>query len=51
VRDADGAVLAEGETAHVVTDAQMKMRALPEKYARAMQDATTSTSTDGRSHA
>jgi acyl-CoA thioester hydrolase len=51
VRDADGTVLAEGETAHVVTDAQMKMRALPEKYARAMQDATTSTSTDGRSHA
>jgi acyl-CoA thioester hydrolase len=32
VRTADGAVLAEGETTHMVTDAQMKVRPLPEKY-------------------
>lgn len=35
VRQADGALLAEGETAHVVTDTEMKMRALPEKYRQA----------------
>jgi acyl-CoA thioester hydrolase len=33
VRAADGAVLAEGKTTHMVTDAQMKVRPLPEKYA------------------
>jgi acyl-CoA thioester hydrolase len=33
VRGGDGAVLAEGETTHMVTDAQMKVRPLPEKYA------------------
>jgi acyl-CoA thioester hydrolase len=37
VRPADGALLAEGETSHVVTDTQMKMRTLPEKYRRAFQ--------------
>ena len=46
VRDADGAILAEGETAHVVTDAQMKMRSLPDKYVRAMEGAASSA--DGR---
>ncbi len=34
VRPADGALLAEGETSHIVADAQMKMRTLPEKYRR-----------------
>ena len=32
VRVSDGMLLAEGETTHIVTDTQMKMRALPEKY-------------------
>lgn len=32
VRAGDGTVLAEGETTHIVTDAQMKMTGLPEKY-------------------
>ncbi len=32
LRSMDGQLLAEGETVHVVTDSQMKKRALPEKY-------------------
>jgi len=31
-RAADGALLAEGETTHIVTDAEMKIAVLPEKY-------------------
>lgn len=31
-RAADSALLAEGETTHIVTDADMKIAALPEKY-------------------
>ena len=31
-RVGDGVVLAEGETTHIVTDAQMKITELPEKY-------------------
>ena len=31
-RVSDGLLLAEGETTHVVTDAEMKRRAIPEKY-------------------
>lgn len=37
LRAADGAVLAEGETTHVVVDREMKKSRLPEKYATAMQ--------------
>jgi acyl-CoA thioester hydrolase len=36
LRDADGTLLAEGETAHLVADTQMKPRTLPEKYLRAL---------------
>lgn len=36
LRDADGALLAEGETAHLVADRDMKVCSLPEKYARAL---------------
>jgi acyl-CoA thioester hydrolase len=36
LRAADGAVLAEGETTHVVVDREMKKSRLPEKYAVAM---------------
>ena len=39
VRVGDGVLLAEGETTHIVTDAQMKTRAIPDKYASAFRDA------------
>ncbi len=39
VRDTDGILLAEGETTHIVTDAGMNRRALPEKYLEAFQKA------------
>ena len=39
VRVADDVLLAEGETTHVVTDAHMKKRAIPEKYAEAFRQA------------
>ena len=32
VRESDGTLLAEGETTHIVTDAEMKIRTIPEKY-------------------
>ena len=35
VRVSDGQLLAEGETMHIVTDASMTKRALPEKYREA----------------
>jgi acyl-CoA thioester hydrolase len=34
LRPADGTLLCEGETVHVVVDRQMKKAALPEKYAK-----------------
>lgn len=37
VRPADNTTLAEGETIHMVTDSQMKVRPLPEKYLRAFE--------------
>jgi len=40
VRASDGLLLAEGETTHVVTDAQMKRRTIPEKYMQAFREAT-----------
>ena len=39
VRAADSELLAEGETMHIVTDAQMNKRSLPEKYAEAFKKA------------
>jgi len=39
VRVGDGILLAEGETTHIVTDAEMKMAALPEKYMKAFRAA------------
>lgn len=36
---ADGAMLAEGETTHVVTDSQMKMISLPDKYLNIFREA------------
>jgi acyl-CoA thioester hydrolase len=37
VRVSDDMLLAEGETTHIVTDANMKTRAIPEKYAGAFR--------------
>jgi acyl-CoA thioester hydrolase len=39
VRAADGLLLAEGETTHIVTDAAMKSRTIPEKYMIACRQA------------
>ena len=39
VRADDGTLLAEGETTHIVTDAQMKITPLPEKYMRVFREA------------
>jgi len=38
-RAADGTLLAEGETTHIVTDAEMKIAALPEKYLKVFRAA------------
>ncbi len=39
LRSETGQLLAEGETTHIVADAQMKPRALPEKYMRVFRAA------------
>ena len=39
VRSSDGMLLAEGETTHIVTDPEMNVRPIPEKYMRAFQQA------------
>ena len=39
VRVDDGELLAEGETTHIVTDAQMKITPLPEKYMKVFREA------------
>jgi acyl-CoA thioester hydrolase len=38
LRVTDGALLAEGETTHVATNAQMKMAVIPEKYLQIFKD-------------
>ncbi|MGA7402564.1 MAG: thioesterase family protein [Candidatus Sulfotelmatobacter sp.] len=38
-REDDDALLAEGETTHIVTDAEMKVAALPEKYLKVFRAA------------
>jgi acyl-CoA thioester hydrolase len=43
-RAEDGALLAEGETTHIVTDASMKIAALPDKYIKAFREALGKTS-------
>jgi acyl-CoA thioester hydrolase len=42
VRVSDGELLAEGDTMHIVTDAQMNKRALPGKYREAFARALSS---------
>ena len=44
VRVSDGALLAEGDTMHIVTDAQMNKRALPEPYAETFRRAVETSS-------
>jgi acyl-CoA thioester hydrolase len=39
VRADSGALLAEGETTHIVTDSNMKVAALPEKYLKVFREA------------
>jgi acyl-CoA thioester hydrolase len=39
LRAADGTIVAEGETTHVVTDKKMKAVGLPEKYLKVFNDA------------
>jgi acyl-CoA thioester hydrolase len=41
VRAGDGTLLAEGETTHIVTDAKLQRRELPEKYKKAFAVAVT----------
>ncbi|HEY1658038.1 MAG TPA: thioesterase family protein [Candidatus Sulfotelmatobacter sp.] len=38
-RASDGGLIAEGETTHIVTNSQMKVAALPEKYLQAFRAA------------
>src|SRR5689334_6160789 len=46
IRVTDGEVLAEGETMHIVTDAQMNQRALPDKYQKAFRSAVVQVSSN-----
>jgi len=39
VRVEDGALLAEGETTHIVADAEMRKAALPERYMKVFREA------------
>lgn len=39
VRTSDGTLLADGETTHIITDAKMNKRTLPEKYLEAFRAA------------
>ncbi len=39
LRANDGTLLAEGETTHIVTDAQMKIATIPEKYIKVFREA------------
>ena len=39
LRVSDNALLAEGETTHIVTDAEMKVRSIPEKYMKVFREA------------
>ncbi len=39
VRESDGSLLAEGETTHIVTNAEMKKTSLPAKYMKVFREA------------
>jgi len=40
VRASDSALLAEGETVHIVVDREMRKRTMPERYQRALEQAS-----------
>jgi acyl-CoA thioester hydrolase len=40
VRVSDGILLAEGETTHIVADAQMRKTSIPDKYMSVFREAT-----------
>lgn len=40
VRVSDGALLAEGETSHIVVDSNMQVCAIPDKYMKVFREAT-----------
>src|SRR5512142_2692639 len=44
LRESDGTLLAEGETTHIVTDANLNKRPLPEKYLEAFKRAVRTSS-------
>jgi len=44
VRVSDSVLLTEGETTHIVTDAGMKVRSIPEKYLKVFREAARITS-------
>ncbi len=44
IRASDGTLLAEGETTHIVTDAGMNKRALPERYQEVFRNAVNKSS-------
>ena len=46
VRVSDGILLAEGETAHIVTNAEMKIAAIPEKYLKVFREAVAKAHAD-----
>jgi acyl-CoA thioesterase FadM len=41
LRASDGTLLAEGETTHIVTDHNMRIITIPEKYVKAFRRAIT----------
>ena len=43
IRESDGTLLAQGETTHIVTDAEMKITTIPEKYLTAFRGAVSRT--------
>lgn len=44
IRENDGTLIAEGETTHIVTDLNMKVAALPEKYLASFRSAVAKSS-------
>jgi acyl-CoA thioester hydrolase len=45
IRENDGTLLAEGETTHLVTDAEMKLTSIPERYLSVFRSAIAMNST------
>jgi acyl-CoA thioester hydrolase len=41
IRESDGTLLAQGETTHIVTDAEMQITTIPDKYLSAFRSAVS----------